>query len=577
MLICLSHFPFAPIILDKIRPYLVWPSTVGTYQVQPLPYLLGNAPTVGQGIYIALFLIVNIILSAIEYEPRQPSAWFDTERREVMAYILYRCGAFAFALFPVVILFSSRNNVLLWLTNWSHSTYLLLHRWVGRLFTLYAILHSILGLMVYADQQHTVWWIWGAVATVASVLLAVGSGLYVRKAQYELFLISHILLTVFTIVGCWYHLIGWYNSMGLNWPEHHAGGFEVWLYFTCALWFFDRLARVFRILRLGIRHARVTDLCDGIVRVDIPGVHLDAEPGTHVYVYFPTVRSLRPWENHPFSAIPTAMLDTPALASSKPNSLHQTPSTDNDNDNDDLEAQKPTPTTTTTTDPRTKPAPAAAPSPTPGVTLLILKSRGLTSHLHAHPSLATLLEGPYHSTPNNIPTLPHHCHRILLIAGGVGITSLLPWLYYPPTAAIPTPTSASSSSSSGSGSKRARKNMKLAWSVRAAQAGLVDALRGVVERAGLGPGEREVRVGRRLDVRGLVAAEAEAGVVGGGEGGDEGGGGEVGWPQPPLRRVGVVVSGPGGLCDAVRAAVVEMGRKGAGRVVFELVVDAYSW
>ena len=44
-------------------------------------------------------------------------------------------------------------------------------------------------------------------------------------------------------------------------------------------------------------------------------------------------------------------------------------------------------------------------------------------------------------------------------------------------------------------------------------------------------------------------------------------------------RAGVVVvrAGGGGLCDAVRTAVVGMERKGAGRVVFELVVDAYSW
>jgi hypothetical protein len=248
VLTCANHFPCAPTVLDKVRPYLIRPSTIGTYQVPPFSYLPGSAPTVGQAIYIVLFLIVNIVLSAIEYEPQPFSSRFETERRGVMAYILYRCGAFAFALLPVVILFSSRNNVLLLLTNWSHTTYLLLHRWIGRLFALYAILHSILGLMVYADQQHTVWWNWGAVATVTSVLLAVGSGLYVRKAQYELFEISHILLAGFTIIGCWYHLMGWYNSMGPNWPEHHVhvGGFEVWLYVTCALWFFDRLARVFR-------------------------------------------------------------------------------------------------------------------------------------------------------------------------------------------------------------------------------------------------------------------------------------------------------------------------------------------
>lgn len=120
-----------PALLDKVKPYLVWPSIVGTYQVRPLPYLLGNGPTVGQGLYIALFVVVNVILCAINYKARQPNAWFDNQWKEVMAYIFCRFGAYAFALLPVVVLFSSRNNVPLWLTNWSHSTYLLLHRWMA--------------------------------------------------------------------------------------------------------------------------------------------------------------------------------------------------------------------------------------------------------------------------------------------------------------------------------------------------------------------------------------------------------------------------------------------------------------
>lgn len=41
------------------------------------------------------------------------------------------------------------------------------------------------------------------------------------------------------------------------------------------------------------------------------------------------------------------------------------------------------------------------------------------------------------------------------------------------------------------------------------------------------------------------------------------------------RKVGVVVSGPGGLCDDVRAAVAAAGRK--GNTVFKLEVNAYSW
>lgn len=65
-------------------------------------------------------------------------------------------------------------------------------------------------------------------------------------------------------------------------------------------------------------------------------------------------------------------------------------------------------------------------------------------------------------------------------------------------------------------------------------------------------GEKEVRVSRRLDFGELLAEEMDAG-----------------WA-----RVGVVVSGPGGLCDDVRAAVTAAGRKGG--TVFELEEEAYS-
>ena len=53
----LDRLPFATSALDRLKPYLIHPSVFGTYNVRPLPYLLGNAPTMGQGIYIALFTV----------------------------------------------------------------------------------------------------------------------------------------------------------------------------------------------------------------------------------------------------------------------------------------------------------------------------------------------------------------------------------------------------------------------------------------------------------------------------------------------------------------------------------------
>jgi len=61
-----TRLPFGTTISSKITPYLT-PSLISTYHVQPLPYLLGNAPTIGQAIYVIFFLVLNIAFTAGGY------------------------------------------------------------------------------------------------------------------------------------------------------------------------------------------------------------------------------------------------------------------------------------------------------------------------------------------------------------------------------------------------------------------------------------------------------------------------------------------------------------------------------
>lgn len=447
-----------------------------------------------------MFFILNVVLSAVNYEPKQPHAWYATQRKEITAYIFYRTGVLAFVLAPLVFLFSSRNNILLWMTNWSHSTFLLLHRWLARIFALQVLLHTLLALPLYYPlEAKKEYWIWGAVATVAVMILVVGSGLYVRLFAYEFFLISHILLSIFVIVGCWYHIKLW---IGLTW------GYETWLYAACAVWFFDRLARVGRIVTLGPRRAKVTDLGGGYVRVDVFGIRWGSEPGKHVYTFFPTLNPLRPWENHPFSVLQTAL-----LRPSCPNSSLDTVSPTAESDNIDMEKHN-----LSTSQNKRRPDIGLAAA---GLTLLIKKSTGMTKYLKTHENLLTFLDGPYPNTPSKEVL---RCDRLLLIGGGIGITSLLPYAAQ-------------------------HWNVKLSWSVKESAKCLVEAVGGALG----GIAERDVRIGNRLNVHELLADELDSG-----------------W-----HRIGVVVSGPGGLCDDVRAAVATVGRK--GNTVFVLEVEAYSW
>lgn len=468
---CLGRLPYMTSILDRVKPYLIWPSLIGSYHVRALSFALGNAPTIGQTWYIFLFVILNIVLTAGGYHSFQhPSnAWFPDVWQEVMAYVSARTGVLAFALAPLVVLLSGRNNVLLWLTDWSHSTYMLLHRWVARVFTLQVILHSILEFMLYKRQskldteQKEPYWIWGIVATVACVIMVVVSSLWFRRKSYEIFLIMHIVLAVLVIAGSWYHIELLFSR---RW------GYEFWLYAACAVWFFDRGARVARILKNGMRRAEVAQVTEDIVRIDITGVRWDATPGKHTYAYFPALNPLRPWENHPFSIIPTALLKSHShsldTVSSSSSSQHEATI--------DIEKSGATSTSVPTERCARKTNTTRPQKNTSGISLYVRKSTGLTKTLDAQTSLLTLLDGPY---PNNSTAAVLRTDRLVLVAGGIGITAVLPFIAH-------------------------HSNISLYWSVKSSSQGLADDLATVLG----GLREKHVSVGRRHNVSDLLEREA---------------------------------------------------------------------
>ncbi|KAM5354771.1 hypothetical protein ACJ41O_001417 [Fusarium nematophilum] len=258
LLTWLGYLLFFHSLYERLRLYIVHPSLIGRYHIRTLPFSLGNVPTVGQALYIGLVVILNI---------------FQNKTQQITGYLMYRIGVLSFAMAPLLILFSGRNLLLQWITNWPHSTFILLHRWIARLFTLQALLHTILAVAVYKDmgiydaQAALPSWAWGVVGTLFACVMVVVSGLYFRRLSYEIFLLSHIFMAVLVIVGSWYHVVLRFETLS---------GFTMWLWTACAVWFFDRLVRVLRILRVGVLRSKVTNIGDGYVRVDIQGVRSDS-------------------------------------------------------------------------------------------------------------------------------------------------------------------------------------------------------------------------------------------------------------------------------------------------------------
>ena len=264
------------------------------------------------------------------------------------------------------------------------------------------------------------------------------------------------------------------------------------------------MLRLGRIFKNGIRRAEVTEIGDGYVRVDVDGPRWAPMPGKHMYAYFPALNRLRPWESHPFSMIPTHLLEA------------STPAAGNNHDNEivtrDIEKHA--------SGSKTRTLQAGNQKNAASLTFFIKKSTGMTKYFQATSRMITLLEGPY---SNNSTSDILRCDRLLLIGGGIGITGLISWIECHP-------------------------NVKLCWGMKTRAQCLATSLVAVLDNVA----EKEVRIGSRLDIEGLLAEEGSN-----------------------YSRVGIVVSGPGSLCDDVRAIVSTMGRR--SQTVFELEVDAYSW
>ena len=311
------------------------------------------------------------------------------------------------------------------------------------------------------------------------------------------------------------------------------------------VWVFDWVIRAFRVARNGVKRAYVTKIDDDYLRVDIPG--LDSHG--HVYLYFPSL-NWRLWESHPFSVIGHSSLAAgPASASAVQTASEATEKTTPEGGKEGVAASSmsasselsvhkgPVGTTlyirlqTGTTQPLAKQAVLPR-----GVPVLIESSYGGESKLypgggHARPSAAY---------PN-----------LITIAGGVGITAVLPVLSHAQSLYAPL------------GSK------KLFWGVRSGSEGLVSSVQSVVAASGTpventqapvagrnlrkwGDVNVEISVGERFDIRRVLEAEVS---------GDKGG-------------TVVLVCGPAGMADEVRNVVTSLARHGA---VIRYVEEAFAW
>ncbi|KAK6002962.1 hypothetical protein QM012_000807 [Aureobasidium pullulans] len=296
---------FGPSTLSlKINQHLLVPATLNNRHSSPLPYRAGYLPKRALSIFVTSYVLLNIVFSAVSFHHVTPNAWYADRRHEIAAYVSNRTGVLSFANLALAILFSGRNNLLIFITGWSQSTMLVIHRWASRVATVQAVVHSIIytityfwtdGSAAYRTEAAMPYYWWGIIATTVLCIAVCFAVLPIRIQSYEVFLISHIAFAILALVGCWYHID---MRFGSKW------GYKVWLYIAFAFWAFDRLMRFFRLVFFNYSGSPIA-VVKQIPHTDILQltIHLKkawkVRPSQHSFLYIPLLG--KPWENHPFT------------------------------------------------------------------------------------------------------------------------------------------------------------------------------------------------------------------------------------------------------------------------------------
>ena len=532
--------------------HIVYPALWGKRHHVGLPYGLGIIPTRGQSLYLLFVIIFNLSLLRVTYEGTMPNDSYKDTSEAFWSYFSNRAGALAFANLVVIVIYSGRNNPLIWLTGWEHSTFLLLHRWVAYVTILEVALHAVVKLFSHMDvlweQFSKAYWNVGfATAFIFTAVVPIMTLMPVRRRWYELFLDVHIISAVLGLAGAYYHI---YLTFGHQW------GYENWPLVAAMLWGAERMARLVRLGSGGLKTAVVRTVDHNHGEITIEGTSATG----YVYLYFAQSR-WRFWENHPFSVATSVVrangqLNDMGLVKGEHHfDIASDAGTDFDDSNGDSsnssshghELSETMEEKNTAADApllRSDQPPAqddgmqdisthisnAKNEKSSGISFLIRRQRGATrALLNSDSPRRVFVEGPYPSMSTRkslLMTSPH----VICIAGGSGITGVLPILR------------ARSTSQVG--------RTSLYWSCHSealVQASGVKTLGTAVQT--------HIKIESRWNIPHIVLRDA----------------GEV------YGDVAVVSCGPGSMADDVRWAVVQANRRKTSPGVVRLYEECFGW
>ncbi|KAK9374021.1 ferric reductase like transmembrane component-domain-containing protein [Lipomyces chichibuensis] len=351
-------------LVTFFRKRIMLPATFSRKHVSPIRFFGVSwmiMPLRWQTLLIVGFVLLNFVLIFVHRNiiPESHEAWTI----QVVRFYANRSGIMATTMIPLLFLFGGRNNIMIAVTGWSHETFNMFHRWIGRMMFFQSLVHGV-GFTSYyiMDGGYEIYYynmyqpnLWGIIILILAGAIMLQAAYPFRHYWYETFLVGHVVLVAVFLPGLHSHL------------ANH--GYHNYTYAALAIWMFDRFLRIVRVIFAGTTtQAEINAHGDATHLIIKPNIHFKAQPGQYAFLY---VMRHKFWESHPFS-----IMDTKA-------------------DGSYIFVAK-----------------AQA-----GMTRRLLES---AAHVHGNDKIRVWVEGPYGKT---YPLARYE--TVLLIAGGIGVTAVM--------------------------------------------------------------------------------------------------------------------------------------------------------
>lgn len=293
-------------LVRAYQKHIEMPALYGFKHMQRIKFygIEMSIPTRWETIVIFFYFACSVILLCTQYRVVHPeSARFGSQRQQLLKYVADRAGIQVTVQLPLLVLFALRNNFLMWITGWSFSTYQCFHRAVARVTYIQIIIHAACYHMFDGAKKGGIrpnlWvkvYFKGGVVAAVAMACLILSGLF-RHKWYEGFLVFHIGAAIVALYFTYDHLAT------LEYMEP--------VYVAFGLWAADWLMRAFRVLWINIRWFRKSSvfmttsemsLIDSdVVKMDISTpCKWTVKPGQYVFVHIFRMGLL---ESHPFSVM----------------------------------------------------------------------------------------------------------------------------------------------------------------------------------------------------------------------------------------------------------------------------------